>query len=66
MENPEGYDELTDKQKARYDKWTKRGDALTSTGKGMQQAGGKMMGCGCLLTIFVTIPIILLIIFLFI
>lgn len=63
MAKPEGYDEMTDKQKARYDKWSKRGDAMTNTGKGMQQAGGKMMGCGCLLTILVTIPIIIIVLF---
>lgn len=58
------YEDLTDKEKAHYDKWTARGDKFTKAGQGMQQGGGKMMGCGCLLILFVTIPIILIAFFL--
>lgn len=57
------YEELTDEEKAKYDKWQGRADRFNSTGQGMQKAGGKMAGCGCLLTIVVTIPIILIVIF---
>ncbi|WP_432352673.1 hypothetical protein [Sporosarcina sp. A2] len=63
MANKE-YKDMTDKQKAHYDKWMARSKKMGSTGKGMQQAGGKMIGCGCLLTLLITIPIILIIIFL--
>ena len=59
------YEDLTDKQKAHYDKWNNRAEKLSGTGKGMQQAGGKMIGCGCLLTILVTIPIIIIIVLFF-
>ena len=57
------YEDMTDKQKAAHDKWMARSKRMEAGGKGMQQAGGKMMGCGCLLILFVTIPIILLVIF---
>lgn len=32
-------------------------------GKNIKQFGNGMVGCGCLLTIFITIPIILIVIF---
>ncbi|SET85875.1 hypothetical protein SAMN05216389_1444 [Oceanobacillus limi] len=40
------------------------GNKLEEVGESMEKIGSSMMGCGCLLTIFVTIPIILIIIFL--
>ncbi|WP_461183112.1 hypothetical protein [Virgibacillus kimchii] len=40
---------------------SKKGKEL---GEGLQQIGNSMMGCGCLLTIFITIPILLLLFFL--
>ncbi|GKV67617.1 hypothetical protein NCCP2716_01150 [Sporosarcina sp. NCCP-2716] len=61
----DAYGKLNDKQKAAHDKWIARSKKMEETGKGMQQVGGKMAGCGCLMTIFITIPIILIIIFLF-
>ncbi|MDQ0158973.1 hypothetical protein [Alkalibacillus salilacus] len=36
------------------------GDSMQNAGKEMQGAGNNMMGCGCLLTILITIPILLL------
>ncbi|SER69423.1 hypothetical protein SAMN05444126_10474 [Salisediminibacterium halotolerans] len=33
---------------------------MDDTGKKLQKIGNNMMGCGCLLTLFVTIPILLL------
>lgn len=32
---------------------------LEEVGDAMQNVGNNMMGCGCLLTIFITIPIII-------
>lgn len=57
------YEDMTDKQKQAHDKWMERSRKLEAGGKGMQKAGGKMMGCGCLLTILVTIPIIIIVLF---
>ncbi|CDQ39540.1 hypothetical protein [Virgibacillus salexigens] len=37
---------------------------LEKAGEAISEAGNTMMGCGCLLTIFITIPIILLFLFL--
>ncbi|GAF63632.1 hypothetical protein BTS2_0523 [Bacillus sp. TS-2] len=42
-------------------KWEERGEKLEKMGEGMQSAGSNMMGCGCLLTIIITIPILLFI-----
>lgn len=55
-----------EKKRIKGEKWVKRSEAMINTGQGMQKSGGKMMGCGCLLTILITIPIIVIIIFLFI
>lgn len=55
------YEDMTDKEKATYDKWMARSEKLSSTGKDMSKVGGKMMGCGCLATLLITIPIIILI-----
>lgn len=41
-----------------------KGEQLKQVGDSMQKSGNKMMGCGCLLTLFVTIPIILFFLFL--
>lgn len=45
-------------------KWQELGKKLEDMGEGMQNAGSSMMGCGCLLTLFITIPIILFLFFL--
>ena len=37
-------------------------EARKNLGEGLQHAGNAMSGCGCLLTIFITVPIILIII----
>ncbi|NJP37181.1 hypothetical protein [Alkalicoccus luteus] len=36
------------------------GEKMQNVGKDMQKGGGALAGCGCLLTIFVTVPIILI------
>ncbi|MFC7063999.1 hypothetical protein [Halobacillus seohaensis] len=36
-------------------------NSMERLGEGMQQAGNNMMGCGCLLTLLITIPIIIII-----
>lgn len=48
-------------RKESSDKWQARADKLESAGKAMQQGGNSMIGCGCLLTVLVTIPILILI-----
>lgn len=58
------YEDMTDKQKEAHDKWMARSKKLEATGKSMQKAGGAMMGCGCLLTLFITIPILIFIVWL--
>lgn len=57
------YEDMTDKEKAAHDKWMARSKKMEAAGKGMQNAGGKMMGCGCLLTLLITIPIIIIVLF---
>ena len=42
-----------------------RGEKMQEIGKGMQKGGGAMAGCGCLMTLLITVPIILIIIFFF-
>lgn len=44
-------------------KWERAGESMSNAGNSIMKTGGATAGCGCLLTIFVTIPIILLIIF---
>lgn len=46
------------------DKWKTTGEKLTAIGEGMQQTGNNMMGCGCLLTLVITLPIIIFFFFL--
>lgn len=58
------YEDMTEEEKANHDKWVRRGEKVTAAGNGMQKAGGAMMGCGCLMTLFITIPIIIIVIFL--
>ncbi|WP_185819668.1 hypothetical protein [Salibacterium salarium] len=45
------------------EKWKERGEKLENFGDGLQQAGSRMMAIGCGCTLFVTIPIILIFIF---
>ncbi|MBU9721710.1 MULTISPECIES: hypothetical protein [Bacillaceae] len=51
-------------EEERKQKWLDRAEKLDKVGRGMQQTGVKMMGCGCLLTLLITIPIILILLFL--
>ncbi|MBT2582988.1 hypothetical protein [Planococcus sp. ISL-109] len=58
------YDEMTDQEKVEYHEGMQRAEKAENVGKGMQKAGGAMVGIGCLMTLFITIPIILLVLFL--
>lgn len=60
---PKNYEDMTDKEKAGHDKWMARAAKMESAGKNTSKVGSAMMGIGCLMTLLITIPIILLIIF---
>lgn len=45
-------------------KWEERGKKMEELGNKMQKAGGMMVGIGCLLTLLVTIPLIIIFLFL--
>ncbi|MFS0822161.1 HIRAN domain-containing protein [Bacillus sp. 1P02SD] len=59
--------ELTkeEKKKQRLEKQIERSAKMTKVGKSMQKPGGAIAGCGCLLTLLITIPIIIIIFWLF-
>lgn len=59
------YEDMTDAEKAKYDKWMKRSEMFNKAGSGMQGGGVKIAGCGCLLTLIITIPILILLFFIF-
>ncbi len=53
-----------DIQKAiKANKWQDVGEKMQDVGNSMQKTGNAMAGCGCLMTIFVTIPILIFIFF---
>jgi len=58
------YDEMTDQEKVQHHERIQRAEKVQKVGGNMQKAGGAMMGIGCLMTLFITIPIILIVIFL--
>lgn len=58
------YDEMTDLEKVQHHERIQRAEKVQKVGGSMQKAGGAMMGIGCLMTLFITIPIILIVLFL--
>jgi len=48
-----------EEQKKHQEKWQARAAMFNNAGDGMSKAGNNMMGIGCLLTLFITIPIII-------
>lgn len=53
------------KKAIKANKWAETGEKMQAIGSSMQKTGNAMSGCGCLMTIFITIPIIILLMFIF-
>lgn len=50
-------------RKLKGEKWLARSESMVVAGESMRKGGNALIGCGCLLTLLVTIPIIIILFF---